>query len=66
MVVGVGGGLIKPMSVGWEQYLNRAEAEPPKIKAQTQAPPPATEQIKNAAGQSLPPEATNQSGAHSV
>jgi hypothetical protein len=52
------------MSVRWEHYLNRAEEEAPKIKSQAQGAPPATEQIKNAAGQHLPPEETNQAGAH--
>jgi hypothetical protein len=66
VVVGVGGGLIKPMSVRWEQYLNRAEEEAPKIKAHAQAAPPATEQIKNAAGQYLPSEEPRGPGAHSV
>lgn len=66
VVVGVGGGLIKPMSVRWEQYLNRAEEEAPKIKAHAQAAPPATEQIKNAAGHYLPAEESRGPGAHSV
>lgn len=64
VVVGVGGGLIKPMSARWEQYLNRAEEEAPKIKAHAQVAPPASEQIKDAAGQYLPPEDTQQGGAH--
>jgi Flp pilus assembly pilin Flp len=66
VVVGVGGGLIKPMSQRWEQYLNRAEAEAPKIRAQAQSAPPATEQIKDAASQYLPADDSNQSGAHRV
>ncbi|MDP9989369.1 MFS family permease [Arthrobacter oryzae] len=66
VVVGVGGGLIKPMSERWEQYLNRAEAEAPKIRAQAQSAPPATEQIKDAASQYLPADDSNQSGAHRV
>lgn len=36
LIVGVGGGLIRPMSERWERYLNRAEEEAPRIKAQAQ------------------------------
>jgi len=32
LVVGAGGGLIKPMQARWEQYLTKAEQEAPKIK----------------------------------
>ncbi|MFD9894924.1 hypothetical protein ACFWY9_36730 [Amycolatopsis sp. NPDC059027] len=36
-VVGVGGGLIRPMQQRWERWLGRAEAEIPAAKAQTEA-----------------------------
>lgn len=36
LVVGVGGGLIKPMQGRWEQMLNKAEEEAPKVKQQAQ------------------------------
>ncbi|GAB3542309.1 hypothetical protein GCM10027403_34850 [Arthrobacter tecti] len=49
IVVGVGGGLIKPMSQRWEHYLNRAEAEAPRMKAEAQSSPSASEQLKGAA-----------------
>ena len=48
IVVGVGGGLIKPMSQRWEHYLNKAEAEAPRIKAEAQSSPSATQQLKSA------------------
>jgi hypothetical protein len=32
IVVGAGGGLIKPMQTRWEGYLTKAEEEAPKIK----------------------------------
>ncbi|WP_051707334.1 mechanosensitive ion channel family protein [Nocardioides aequoreus] len=32
IVIGVGGGLIKPMQHRWEDYLSRAEAEAPRLK----------------------------------
>jgi len=34
IVVGVGGGLIKPMQTRWESYLVKAEQEAPKVKEQ--------------------------------
>lgn len=37
IIVGVGGGLIKPMQQRWERYLTTAEAEVPKVKAQAQS-----------------------------
>ncbi|GAA5153167.1 MULTISPECIES: mechanosensitive ion channel family protein [Amycolatopsis] len=37
VVVGMGGGLIKPMQQRWESWLGRAESELPSAKARTQA-----------------------------
>lgn len=37
IVIGVGGGLIKPMQHRWEDYLSRAEAEAPRLKRQAAA-----------------------------
>ena len=48
LVVGVGGGLIKPMQARWEGYLSTAEAEAPKIKEQVAAAPSVTNQAKAA------------------
>lgn len=62
VIVGVGGGLIKPMSQRWERYLTRAEDEAPRVKAHAEAAPPATEQIKEAARQHMPEQA--EGGAH--
>ena len=39
LVVGAGGGLIKPMQTRWEQYLTAAEAEAPKIRQQAASAP---------------------------
>jgi hypothetical protein len=47
-VVGVGGGLIKPMQARWETYLTKAEAEAPKAKAEAGSAPSITEQAKKA------------------
>ena len=46
IIVGVGGGLIKPMQTRWEGYLNKAEEEAPRIKAEAQNAPSATEQAQ--------------------
>lgn len=64
LVVGVGGGLIKPMSARWEQYLNKAEEEAPRIKAQAQNAAPASEQIKDAAQNLLPANSSKGAGSH--
>lgn len=37
IVVGVGGGLIKPMQARWESYLTKAEAEAPRIREEAAA-----------------------------
>ena len=42
IIVGAGGGLIKPMQARWEGYLNRAEAEVPKMKEEVRSTPNAT------------------------
>ncbi len=36
IIVGAGGGLIKPMQHRWEGYLSKAEEEAPKVKQQAQ------------------------------
>lgn len=49
IVVGVGGGLIKPMQSRWETYLNRLEAEAPNARAAIQSAPSVGEQARTAA-----------------
>lgn len=44
VVVGAGGGLIKPMQARWESYLAKAEDEAPKVKQQAQSAPSVKEQ----------------------
>ena len=51
LVVGVGGGLVKPMQGRWESYLSKVEEEAPKIKQETQAAPSVTEQARQAKDQ---------------
>lgn len=49
VIVGAGGGLIKPMQQRWESILTKAEAEVPKIQQHAQAAPSVVEQAKQAA-----------------
>lgn len=44
LIVGVGGGLIKPMPARWESYLTKAEEEAPKVKEQVNNAPSVKEQ----------------------
>ncbi len=48
LVVGVGGGLIKPMSARWEGYLAKAEAEAPNIRESAANAPSVKEQAQQA------------------
>lgn len=48
VIVGVGGGLIKPMQQRWEGYLSKIESEAPKAKAEAQDTPPVREQAAEA------------------
>lgn len=48
IIVGAGGGLIKPMQTRWESYLNRAEQEAPKIQHEVSNAPSVTEQAQQA------------------
>ena len=48
IVVGVGGGLIRPMQQRWETYLSTAEREAPRIKQQATASPSVGEQAQQA------------------
>jgi hypothetical protein len=51
IIVGAGGGLIKPMQQRWEAILTKAEEEAPKIQQEAQNAPSVTEQAKRAADQ---------------
>jgi hypothetical protein len=48
LIVGVGGGLIKPMQSRWEQYLDTATAEAGTIRDEVKRAPSATEQARAA------------------
>jgi ABC-type multidrug transport system fused ATPase/permease subunit len=49
IIVGAGGGLIKPMQQRWEAMLSKAESEAPKIQQHAQNAPSVAEQAKQAA-----------------
>lgn len=46
IIVGAGGGLIKPMQTRWERYLTKAEEEAPRVKEQAQNAPSVKEQAE--------------------
>jgi hypothetical protein len=48
LIVGVGGGLIRPMQSRWESYLTKAEAEAPRIRQEASNAPSVTEQARAA------------------
>jgi len=48
IVIGVGGGLIKPMQQRWEGYLSKAAEEAPRIKEQAAQAPSVKEQAQQA------------------
>ncbi|TAK68486.1 MAG: hypothetical protein EPO13_10255 [Actinomycetota bacterium] len=47
IVVGVGGGLIKPMQQRWEGYLTAMENEIPQLRSAVQSAPPADTQLQS-------------------
>lgn len=51
IIVGAGGGLIKPMQQRWEGILTKAEEEAPKIQREAQNAPSVADQAKQAADQ---------------
>lgn len=51
IVIGVGGGLIKPMQHRWESYLSKAEAEAPRIREHAANAPSVKEQAQQRAEQ---------------
>ena len=51
IIVGAGGGLIKPMQARWEAYLSHAEAQAPKLKGEVQSAPSVADQAKAATQQ---------------
>lgn len=50
IIVGAGGGLIKPMQHRWERYLSNAEAEAPRLREHAASAPSVREQARQASG----------------
>ncbi|MEC5149842.1 hypothetical protein [Cryobacterium sp. GrIS_2_6] len=50
IIVGAGGGLIRPMQARWEAYLSAAETEAPKIAEEARRAPSAKDRLTQAAG----------------
>lgn len=48
LIVGAGGGLIKPMQARWESYLTKAEEEAPKIQLEAKNAPSIKDQAQKA------------------
>ncbi|WP_082534233.1 hypothetical protein [Marmoricola sp. Leaf446] len=51
IIVGAGGGLIKPMQHRWERYLSNAEAEAPRLREHAASAPSVREQAQQARDQ---------------
>jgi hypothetical protein len=64
IVVGVGGGLIKPMQQRWDGYLTKAEEEVPRIKQQVSAAPSAKEQAQQAKDRLQESSASSRASSH--
>lgn len=58
-VIGVGGGLVRPMQQRWEGWLNRAEEEIPAAKAQAEAYQRGREDAQHATTPAASPEVAN-------
>jgi hypothetical protein len=58
IVVGVGGGLVKPMQGRWESYLSKAEEEAPRIREEAANAPSVREQAYAAEARYAQPEPT--------
>lgn len=62
IIVGVGGGLIKPMQARWERYLSKAEDEAPRMKEQVRNAPSAREQAEQKRAEALGDEGSDSVG----
>ncbi len=66
IIVGAGGGLIKPMQHRWEGYLSKAEEEAPKVKQQAQQSSASRGQVAydQTANVDVPSEGATQAFSH--
>ncbi|HEX6499434.1 MAG TPA: hypothetical protein VF054_10430 [Micromonosporaceae bacterium] len=58
LVVGVGGGLVRPMQARWERWLGQVEAELPAMRERIRQAPPASQLIAPAEPAPAPVQAT--------
>jgi hypothetical protein len=61
-VIGVGGGLVKPMQSRWEGWLSKAEEEAPRVRAEAEAYRRSREDERRARPQSQPSPVTEPTG----
>ena len=54
LIVGVGGGLVRPMQQRWERALTRYDEEKPRIAEQARRAPSARQQAEQAYAQAQP------------
>ncbi|MCY0905518.1 mechanosensitive ion channel family protein [Arthrobacter sp. H14-L1] len=67
VIVGAGGGLIKPMQARWESYLSKAEEEAPQIKEQAKNAPSVKDQAQQAKNKAQHSQHSgNNKGAHRI
>jgi hypothetical protein len=66
IIVGVGGGLIKPMQQRWEGYLSKAEQEAPRIKREAANAPSIKTQADQARGRVSGSTGSGSTGATSA
>ena len=66
IIVGVGGGLIRPMQQRWEGYLSTAEREAPRMKAHADSAPSVREQAASAAQDLSSSSTTSTTGSTAV
>ncbi|NNM48199.1 mechanosensitive ion channel family protein [Knoellia koreensis] len=67
LIVGVGGGLVRPMQARWEQYLQRMSEETGRVREQVQQAPGVAEQARMAKARyegSDPGSHSGQAGTH--
>jgi hypothetical protein len=65
-VIGIGGGLVRPMQQRWENWLNRAESEFPQAKAAAEAYQRGKEDAGRAGAPSRTEQMAHAGGAHTA
>jgi hypothetical protein len=65
-IIGIGGGLVRPMQQRWENWLNRAESEFPQAKAAAEAYQRGKEDADRAGAPSRTEQMAHAGGAHTA